>query len=327
MTLWGWDASHYDAVPTGRTVVNEGITFMTHKAGGDAHDAELKAWWTAMLPVRGQVMLGAYWVLRPDRWDGAAADARAFLSTLDDDCPGWRNGPFILQLDCEKWNDDPATVPTKAEIQVFCQALRKAAPKLMPIVYAPEWVYADKLSGLGYPTWASSYVTGSGYASKLYPGDTSSRWSAYGNQVPAILQFTSSATIAGQTTCDANAYRGTITDLLTLLAPGWGTGAPTPPKESTPVATEPAATLNDADLHKIFYTDGLIPAPANGASKDTNPDWTLRGALQDTAYNLRVLQEQNSALVQAVETVRQQVVALSVAITPPPSAPAPTPAA
>jgi hypothetical protein len=299
--IYGWDASHYDAVPAGRDVVKEGIRFMTHKAGGDAHDAELAAWWQKMLPVRAQVLLGAYWVLRPDRWANAAADARRFIATLDDDCPGWRNGPFLLQLDCEKWNDSAATVPTKAEIQVFCQALRNAAPKLTPVVYAPEWVYGDKLRGLGYPTWASSYVTATGgYASEMYPGNNSTRWDAYGGQVPAILQFTSKATIAGQTTCDANAFRGTIVDLINLVAPGW---APTTPPKETPVPTDPAATLNDADLHKIFYTDGLIPAPANGASKDTNPDWTLRGALQDTAFNVRDMQTKLDQILAALAAV------------------------
>jgi hypothetical protein len=94
-------------------------------------------------------------------------------------------------------------------------------PKLRPIVYAPEWVYGDTLDGLRYPLWASRYVTGAGPASKLYPGDSSPRWAAYSGQTPAILQFTSSATIVGQTTCDANAYRGTLAQLTALIAPGW----------------------------------------------------------------------------------------------------------
>jgi hypothetical protein len=97
----------------------------------------------------------------------------------------------------------------------------KTSGRLRPIVYAPKWVYGNALAGLDYPLWASSYVTGSGTASGLYPGDTSSKWSAYSGQVPLILQFTSSATIAGQTTSDANAYRGTLTELLQDLCPGW----------------------------------------------------------------------------------------------------------
>lgn len=217
-TIFGWDASHYDAVPDGGLVVAEGVKFMTHKAGGDAVDAELGAWWSEMKPHRGKVLLGAYWVLLPG---SPATRADQFVNQLDLHCSGWSDGPFILQVDCEEWNSDPSTVPSKADVKAFCDRLVFRAPKLRPIVYAPEWVYGGKLTGLGYPLWASHYVNGSGSASALYPGDSSSKWDAYSGQVPAILQFTSSATIAGQTTCDANAYRGTLAELTALLAPGW----------------------------------------------------------------------------------------------------------
>jgi hypothetical protein len=216
--LYGWDASHYDAVPNPATVYGEGFRFMTHKAGGDADDAELAAWWTTMRPYRGRILLGAYWVQYPGNPTGRAD---AFLARLDSQCPGWRDGPFILQVDCEKWGGDPATMPGLADIKAFCDRLKAKCPKLRPVVYAPKWAYGNTLAGLGYPLWASSYVTGSGPAAGLYPGDAADRWAAYSGQTPAILQFTSSATIAGQTTCDANAYRGTLEQLTALLAPGW----------------------------------------------------------------------------------------------------------
>lgn len=219
MTIYGWDASHYDQVPDGARVVAEGITFMTHKAGGDANDAELAAWWKELKPQRGKLLLGAYWVLRRPVNAGTAADA--FLARLDSQCPGWRDGPFILQLDCEPWNDGVTPAPTKSQILDCADRLAAKMPKLKPIVYAPKWAYQDTLRGLGYPLWASAYVGGVGAASVLYPGDSSSRWDAYSGQTPAILQFSSSATIAGQTTCDANAYRGTLAQLTALLAPGW----------------------------------------------------------------------------------------------------------
>jgi hypothetical protein len=218
MTIFGWDASHYDATPNAAKVVSEGFAFMTHKAGGDANDAELASWWTAMKPVRGKVLLGAYWVQYPGNPNGRAD---AFIARLDALCPGWRDGPFILQVDCEKWGGDAGTMPGRADIEAFCDRLVAKAPKLRPIVYAPKWAYGDSLKGLTYPLWASSYVSGSGYASALYPGDTSSRWGAYSGQTPAILQFSSSATIAGQTTCDANAFRGSLAQLTALVAPGW----------------------------------------------------------------------------------------------------------
>jgi hypothetical protein len=221
VTIFGWDQSHFDQ-PTLGSAVAEGISFVTHKAGGDATDTELPTWWSG---VRGldpaKVLLGAYWVLRPDRGLSAGTQASAFIARLDAACPGWRDRPFMLQADCEKWNNDPRTVPSKNYITIFCEQLAVRMPRLRPIVYAPKWVYGDSLAGLGYPLWASSYVSGSGDFKKLYPGDASSKWAAYSGQTPAILQYTSSATIGGQTTSDANAYRGTLQQLTALVAPGW----------------------------------------------------------------------------------------------------------
>jgi GH25 family lysozyme M1 (1,4-beta-N-acetylmuramidase) len=217
MTIFGWDMSHFDSPGIG-TAVSEGISFITHKAGGDANDQELGTWWQAAKAVRGRLLLGAYWVLYPGN---PVARADAFLARLDALCSGWRDGPFLLQVDCEQWNNNAATVPPLADIRAFCDRLVGRMPKLRPVVYAPQWVYRDRLRGLGYPLWASSYVTGSGSFRTLYPGDSSTRWVAYSGQVPAILQYTSSATIGGQTTCDANAFRGTLAELVALVAPGW----------------------------------------------------------------------------------------------------------
>lgn len=229
MTIFGVDYSHYDN-PSTAGAVGEGFAFFTHKAGGDSNDAEIAAWWDVMKGYRDRVLLGAYWVLYPG---SASARADAFLARLDATCDGWRNGPFILQVDCEEWSGDAGTVPSKSDIKIFCDRLKAKMPKLRPIVYGPEWVYGDKLAGLGYPLWASRYVTGSGAASSLYPGDNSSRWDAYSGQTPAVLQFTSSATIAGQTTCDANAYRGTLGQLTALVAPGWSVAPEVPDMELT----------------------------------------------------------------------------------------------
>jgi hypothetical protein len=219
VTIFGWDMSHFDAPGIG-TALAEGISFMTHKAGGDANDTEIGAWWEGVRDdaTAGRLIVGAYWVLYPG---SPSTRADAFIARLDSQCPGWRTVPFILQADCEKWNGDASTVPGKAYITAFCDRLVLRMPKLRPIVYAPKWVYGDSLKGLGYPLWASAYVTGSGGFKALYPGDGSSRWATYSGQTPAILQYTSSATIGGQTTCDANAFRGTPTQLKQLLAPGW----------------------------------------------------------------------------------------------------------
>lgn len=219
MTIFGWDMSHYDSPNIGNAN-DQGIVFITHKAGGDANDGEIGTWWQYAKPHRADILLGAYWVLRPDTSGSMSSKADAFLARLDATCAGWRDGPFILQVDCEKWNGSADTVPSVAEINTFCDRLVAKCPKLVPIVYAPDWVYGS-LAALKYPLWSSKYVTGSGGFKALYPGDSSSKWAAYGGKTPSVLQYTSSATIGGQATCDANAFRGTIEELTKLVSPGF----------------------------------------------------------------------------------------------------------
>lgn len=224
--IYGWDASHYDNPPNAARMIEESFSFYTHKLGGDANDAEADDSWDNVRDYRDRLLVGGYWVVRPDLHSNPTADADAFLARLDDQCPGWRNGPFILQADCESWGDSSGKKkPNKAHIKAFCDRLRAKCPKLMPIVYASKGDYGDSLTGLGYPLWNArysvSYKTGTAsglYAQALAAG---SGWGTYSGQTPAIWQFTSSATIAGQTTCDANAYRGSLAQLTALVAPGF----------------------------------------------------------------------------------------------------------
>lgn len=288
MTIFGWDMSHFDAPSMGNAIA-EGIVFTTHKAGGDATDTELPAWWAG---VRGtdpaKVLLGAYWVLYPGN---PTSRADAFIARLDAACPGWRNRPFILQADCEKWNGNAATVPSKADIKAFCDRLKSQMPKLRPIVYAPKWVYNDGLAGLPYPLWASSYVTGAGGFKSLYPGDSSSKWGSYSGQVPAILQYTSSATIGGQATCDANAYRGTLAQLIALVAPGWSQDMP----------------IDSTDVSLIWNQDGVVTNPHQRGDADTNPSVRAAFAISD-AWQLLYDERANVANLMA------QVTAMSTAV-------------
>lgn len=217
MTTFGWDMSHYDAPSIGNALA-EGISFLTHKAGGDASDPEIAQWWNNVKGLNpDKVMLGAYWVQYPGNPIGKAD---AFLARLDATCPGWRNRPFILQVDCERWNNDPGTVPSISDVNAFCDRLVAKMPKLRPIGYLPDWVYGD-ISKFKYTVWSSKYAGGSGPFKSLYPGDNSSLWAGYGGKSVTILQYSSKATIGGQTTSDANAFRGTLAQLQAILAPGW----------------------------------------------------------------------------------------------------------
>jgi hypothetical protein len=241
---WGVDKSHYDSAGGTGEIVKEGFGFLTHKAGGDANDPQLNAFWNDAKPHRFThvaidqdgdeylaaadgspgLLLGAYWVLYPGHGSGAGD---SFLARLDSQCPGWRDAPFILQLDCEEWNGDTGTMPKLADIRACANRLRVLAPKLQPIVYAPHWAYGDSLTGLGYPLWSSSYTTKKGAASAIYPGDGYAGWAKYSGVVPTIAQFSSTATVAGDSTTDVNCFKGTGPALARLLAPGFQEVSPT----------------------------------------------------------------------------------------------------
>lgn len=221
MTIYGWDSSHHDWVrgPMDMAAaVADGITFATHKIGEAQTyvDPRFGDWYrkarNANVP-----LLGAYYVNHPG---DQTPQADRFLALLDAQAPGWRDGPFVLQVDAEKF-DYMDRAPNKAEIIAFCARLvAKTGGRFRPVVYAPKWLYGDSLTGLGYPLWASSYGTNPDvHYRTAYPGDGSSRWQPYSGQTPAILQYGSRTRIGTQNTCDANAYRGTPTQLRNLVYP------------------------------------------------------------------------------------------------------------
>lgn len=295
MTIFGWDMSHYDQSSIGNAI-SQGIKFITHKAGGDATDAELDDWWNSVKNLgQDKCLLGAYWVLLPG---SPAARADSFIARLDAACSGWRNRPFILQVDCEEWNSDPSTVPSKSDIKAFCDRLVAKMPKLRPIVYAPKWVYGNSLSGLGYPLWASQYVTGSGGFQSLYPGDGSSKWNSYSGNIPLVLQYSSSANIGGQTTCDANAFRGTLQELTALLAPGWS-------EADMPLTNDDVKTILSYDPNN---GDG-VPNPFSDS--DTNPTMSVRTALYNSVLIPKQVHDQITGLTSVINTMAATVSSLA----------------
>lgn len=93
--------------------------------------------------------------------------------------------------------------------------------------YIPHWYWQN----IGSPDLsqvvglvASNYVTGTGYASQLYPGDNSPRWFPYGGTAPIILQYSSQALVSNLAAVDANAFRGTRAQLAQLLEGTTSTG-------------------------------------------------------------------------------------------------------
>jgi len=221
--IFGWDGSHYDwdrgPMDLG-AAVRDGIQFFTHKAteGGSYVDPQF-AYAMARAKNAGMPLIGAYCV---NHKGDQTPQVDKFIRVLDSGAPFWRNELFMVQLDCERWSNKDgvyAYEPSLAEIHAWCDLfVQRTGGRLTPIVYAPRWVYGDSLRGLRYPLWASDYGSNPAVPYRqAYPGDGSSRWSAYSGITPAVLQFGSRTTIGVQSICDANAFRGTLDQLRALI--------------------------------------------------------------------------------------------------------------
>jgi GH25 family lysozyme M1 (1,4-beta-N-acetylmuramidase) len=300
MTLFGVDLSHFNK-PQLPDPSDQGVNFLTHKAGGDARDPNLPTWWAGVRELGAEVVLGAYWVLYPGRPEQRAQD---FIDRLDTVCLRWRDrDSFILQVDCERWRGDPSTMPNVAEIKTFCDQLVKITGGVYrPVVYAPKWCYGDSLKGLPYPLWASDYVSMSGGFVDIYPGDSSSRWAPYSGQAPVILQYTSGGQIKGQPGgVDSNAFRGTLRELKDLVTPG---------KDHTMILSgDDIAAVSKAVFTSVWGTDGSIPNPGWRDDKKTNDKLTPASALfiaMDTAHQALVAAQ---SAIQAVTDTRKAILA------------------
>lgn len=224
MTIFGWDASHYDGDLTTAILALakiEGIEFFTHKIGEGLSntDSTAQAALNAARAAGIRVIGGYYFIHSGDM----IAQADRCIALADQYVPWWLQfAGWFWQTDAE--TDIGGHLPSPAEVKVFSDRLAQQSGRRV-IVYASRGMYGDRLAGLGHPLWNANYPSRTpGPFRDLYPGDSWSAWTAYSGQVPAIVQFTSSATIAGLTTCDANAYRGTIDQLLTLIGGNAMTG-------------------------------------------------------------------------------------------------------
>ncbi len=97
----------------------------------------------------------------------------------------------------------------------------KAAGYRVPLLYLPRWYWQQigqpSLVGLP-PLWSSRYPDNVvGTIADEWDDVPAHYWNGYGGLDVAVLQFTSSARIAGHAPLDANAYRGTTAQLAALL--------------------------------------------------------------------------------------------------------------
>jgi Glycosyl hydrolases family 25 len=269
----------------------EGISLFTHKSSEgntylDPHFAQaMSRAQQAKFPV-----LGAYHVLWPENPVSQADD---WYSKVDANASFWRQHPcWIWQIDAELFqNFTPYRQPTVDEINACGDRIvaRSGSKPSQVVVYAPEWLYGNSLARLKYRLlWASNYVPGSGGFKQLYPGDGSKRWHDYSGITPTILQYTSSATIAGQAPADANAVRvSTESELQQLFLQG------------DPVSATGPASWDAADWTAVRQNFDTAPyaSSLNPDVARTLKDWVATNNYRITNDVLKAIADAKTAIL------------------------------
>lgn len=217
MTLFGWDTSHYDGTVTlavAQRARDEGIVYATAKIGeGTGYDDPADASNLGAFKAAGVEFLGGYYVVRSGT---VTSQVSRCISLADRDELWWRTFPgWFWQVDLELWSYDKVPAATGV---AFGKELRRRTGKTV-VLYASRGQYGSQLSDWDGPLWNAHYPSSRQMPFRdLYPGDGfSAGWSPYSGKTPSFLQYASSATIGGLTTCDANAFRGTLAELRTLI--------------------------------------------------------------------------------------------------------------
>ncbi|ADG96574.1 glycoside hydrolase family 25 [Segniliparus rotundus DSM 44985] len=213
MPLWGVDISNNNGAVDLAQVKAEGFDFVAAKVteGTGFKDS----YWPRNRDAAraNDLILIGYHYVRDGDAEGQAANLAAHIG--DTSVP--------VALDFESGSGG------YANFQAVKSAVERRGMRVA-LSYIPRWYWQR----IGSPDisdapglWASAYVNGTGYASVLYPGDEWSGWQPYGGGEPKILQFSSSAHVAGKSV-DVNAFRGAREELLSLL----GATAPAQPTAS-----------------------------------------------------------------------------------------------
>ncbi len=259
MTLYGWDASHYDG-PLSRAILAraaaEGIAFFTHKIAEGLSDTESTMDDTALAAARdaGIPFVGGYFV--PRTLD-SAAQVDYWWGLLNAGEPWWRDfGGWFSQIDLERWPYDQVS----AVKGIDCAKRWRDKTGRATVLYASRSQYGDTLGAWDGPLWNADYRGGPGYPGDgwVSSGGAPAGWAPYSGRVPDFLQFTSSATIAGLTTCDRNAYRGTLNQLAALLG---GTAVSD--------RRDPMPFLARAGSGQHYVCDGMQSQPVTAADAAT----------------------------------------------------------
>jgi hypothetical protein len=265
MTVFIWDASSYDgliSLDAAKRALDEGIVAVVHRLtrqGGliDPYAGRNLATFRRA----GFELIGAYAVTYTS---GGHQQDELTMQQADQVCPWWRTFPgWWWMEDLERWPTD--NVPADLGIAVAREL--EAGSGRRCSLYASHGQYGDQLRAWTGPLVNADYTgrPAAGFRT-MYPGDDwrpdhgswHGGWTAYSGREPDLLQYTSSATVGGLTTCDVSAYRGSYDELHQLL-----TGAPTAPASPDVTIPQEDTMFLATDGTQYYLCDGQVSRPVS----------------------------------------------------------------
>lgn len=189
-----------------------------------------------------------------DAGAGGAAQAQYFASEAGD------LGGFGIAVDLER---SPSGSPTRQQALDCVTELRRLYPGHPIGGYCPHWYTGGMDLSFFDWLWASEYVNGSGDPGVLYQQVPASWWAPYGGKTPLMLQFTSSASVAGISgPVDCSAFPGTALQLASHVLPQPPAPKPPPVPTPEPAVAEPGmiVPLHAGDLAVIVPVAEMFPS-------------------------------------------------------------------
>ncbi len=244
MPIFGIDISHHQGAFDVERAAREGIEFFILKAteGSGFTDSRFKE---NLAKVRKTGKLVAAY-----HYQRAGISAAAQVAHIRRVVP--KDVPVILDVEANSGH-----VSLTRDI---IARLRKVGYR-SPLLYLPRWYWrqigSPSLAGLP-PLWSSRYPDNRvGDIEDEYADVPAHFWNGYGGLPVVVLQFTSSARVAGRAPIDGNAFRGTAAELHALFG-GRAGGGSAAPAQRTP-ATEDEETVMELKPGTDVYVARRIP--------------------------------------------------------------------
>lgn len=230
MTVFGLDMSEWQPLSLDLAAMRrEGVEFIILRGGQGTRVDRAFAQRVGQARAAG-MLTAAYWFL--DARVSVAAQVATAVATVP------RGMPIIPDVE-----PDGSSNPSLSMTRQFIDGVR-AAGYTVPMTYLPRWYWqqlgSPDLSSLP-PLWSSRYPDNTqrtlGAALDAVPV---SYWTGYGGLNVAMIQMSSSASVAGYAPLDANVHPSTRDDVARLF--GLGGASPAPARtDGAPIAVLEAA--------------------------------------------------------------------------------------